>query len=270
MRAFPRNSLTLLTLLSATVLATQTPLAPAQTAPSRQIGNSMAIPADAWKIVQLANEARTNAGAQPLRWDAALAAAARKHCERMAAEGPIAHRYPGELDVEERAAQAGARFSLIEENVALAPTPAEIHEAWMHSPKHRDNLLSPDVDRIGVALVAGRNGLYAVADYSRAVAALSPLQVEATVGKLVAAQGISLSDDPTPARAACAMESGVPSKGARPSFIMRWQGSDLTGLPQPLLDRLASGRYRQAAVGSCSSESSAGSFTAYRLAVLLY
>ena len=39
----------------------------------------------------------------------------------------------------------------------------------MHSPGHRSNLLSPDVDHVGVAVVAARGVLYAVADYSRAV-----------------------------------------------------------------------------------------------------
>jgi hypothetical protein len=51
---------------------------------------------------------------------------------------------------------------------------------------------------------------------------------------------------------------------------MRWQGADLTQLPKPLLDRMASGRYRKAAVGSCPTGSVEGSFTAYRLAVMLY
>jgi hypothetical protein len=51
---------------------------------------------------------------------------------------------------------------------------------------------------------------------------------------------------------------------------MRWQDADLTLLPQALLDRLATGKYRQAAVGSCPAQGLEGTFTAYRLAVLLY
>jgi hypothetical protein len=51
---------------------------------------------------------------------------------------------------------------------------------------------------------------------------------------------------------------------------MRWQEADLTHLPQALVDRLASGSYRQAAVGSCPAENVEGSFSAYRVAVLLY
>ena len=107
-------------------------------------GNSQA---EARQIVALANEARIQAGLGRLDWDPALADAALAHCERMAEEGPIAHQYSGEADLTTRTAEAGAHFSVIEENVALGPSADAIHEAWMHSPGHRANLLSPEVDR---------------------------------------------------------------------------------------------------------------------------
>jgi hypothetical protein len=58
--------------------------------------------------------------------------------------------------------------------------------------------------------------------------------------------------------------------GPMARFVMRWQDADLTQLPQALGDRLASGKYRQAAVGSCPAQLAGESFTAYRVAVLLY
>ena len=118
--------------------------------PATQAESPEAVPAQAWQVVTLANEARKAAGLKPLDWDTALALAARQHCERMAAEGLISHRYEGEPDLSERAAQAGAHFSLVEENIAFAETPAAVHEGWMRSPAHRENLLSPDVDHVGV------------------------------------------------------------------------------------------------------------------------
>ena len=57
------------------------------------------------QLFALANQARAQAGVGRLEWDPALAAAALKHCERMAEEGPISHRYGGEPDVSGRAAQ---------------------------------------------------------------------------------------------------------------------------------------------------------------------
>lgn len=226
--------------------------------------------ADAEQIFALANQARATAGAGRLAWDPALAQAALAHCHRMATEGPIAHRYGGEASLSERAARAGARFSLIEENVAIGPSADAIHEEWMHSPGHRRNLLNPAVDHVGIAVVRARGVLYAVADYSRAVPDLTPAQVEARIGALIRPSGVAVLSDASVARAACRMDEGAPPNGAQPQFLMRWQSGDLTTLPKQLASRLASGRYRAAAVGSCPAEGVEGSFSAYRIAVLLY
>jgi hypothetical protein len=51
---------------------------------------------------------------------------------------------------------------------------------------------------------------------------------------------------------------------------MYWEDTQLTRLPKSLVGALASGKYHQAAVGSCSAQGQKGSFTAYRIAVLLY
>jgi len=227
---------------------------------------------EAEQILALANQARAAAGAAPLKWDGALAIAARKHTLRMAAEGPISHRYPGELDLSERAGQAGAHFSVIEENVAVGPTPAEIHNEWMHSPGHRTNLLNPEVDRVGIAIVASRGVLYATADYGRGVQDLSASQIEARVAALIRPSGLTIVANPAIAREACAMVSGMPrtADGSMPGFLMRWQDSDLTNLPRNLVQRLESRQYHQAAIGSCNPTGVDGTFTAYRVAVLLY
>jgi uncharacterized protein YkwD len=228
--------------------------------------------AEAGRIFALANQARAQEGVGRLDWDPALADAALQHCLRMAAEGPISHQYNGEPDLSTRTAQAGAHYSVIEENVAMGPSADAIHEEWMHSPGHRANLLSPDVDRVGVAVVAARGELYAVADYSRAVEQLSAPQVEAKVAALLRTSGVAILRDPSVARTACATDEGMPRSEGGPMarFVMRWQDADLTQLPQALAERLASGKYRQAAVGSCPAQVAGGSFTAYRVAVLLY
>lgn len=224
------------------------------------------------QIFALANEARSQAGVGKLEWDPALAQAALQHCRRMAQEGPIAHRYGGEADVSGRAAQAGAHFSVIEENVAVGPTADVIHQEWMNSPGHRSNLLSPEVDHVGVAVVAARGVLYAVADYSRVVQSLSQTQVEERVAVLIRPSGVAILRDPTLARQACTTDEGIPrgASGQTPRFVMRWQDADLSHLPQALAEHLASGKYREAAVGSCPAQIAEGSFTAYRVAVLLY
>jgi len=229
--------------------------------------------AESQQLVSLANRERAKAGAPPLKWDPALAQAALKHTRRMVSEGgAIQHDYPGELALSERAGLAGAHFNLIEENIAVGPTSPEIHDAWMHSRLHRENMLNPDVDRIGIAVLAKRGVLYATADFSRAVEAYSPSQVEEHVGSLIEHHGVKLMRDHALAREACTADRGFPrvQNGAQPSFVMRWQDSDLSHLPKNLVQQLSSDRFHEAAVGSCPPSGQAGTFTSYRIAVLLY
>ncbi len=187
----------------------------------------------------------------------------------MAANGSLAHRYEDEPDLTTRAGAAGAHFSLIEENVAFDSNPSALHEDWMLSPHHRANLLKPEVDRVAIAVVASGGLNYAVADYARAVPVLTQAQVEASFAGLLRARGLTILKNPADAREYCAQSGNTPRNGP-PSFRMLWQNPDLTQLPQQLIDRLASGQYRQAAVGSCTPNSIAGSFTVYRVAVWLY
>ncbi len=237
-----------------------------------------ALDAAAHQLAALASESRAQAGLAPLQWDTALAAAAHAHALRMAAEGPIAHRYGGEPSLAERAAAAGARFDLIEENIAIGNSAQQIHSLWMHSAEHHANLMNPRIDRIGVAVVSARGVLYAVADYARAVRTLSYAQQETMVAQQIAQLGIPSSSRAAArdqARAACASSSGVPSApGLQPLFVMRWQSGSLSQLPSALVQRVRSGSFRSAAVGACAphlaSTQEQASFTAYRIAVLLY
>jgi uncharacterized protein YkwD len=223
------------------------------------------------QIFSLANQARAQAGVASLKWDPALAVSALQHCRRMAAAGSISHQYRGEPDPAGRASQAGAHFSLIEENVAMAPSPAAVHQAWMQSPGHRENLLSPEVDHVGIAVVFDRGEFYAVADYSALVESLSPAQIEARVAALVRAGGASVLSDPTLARSACESDDDLlHAPAARPAWMIRWQDPDLSRLPRALTSQLRSGKYRKAAVGSCPPQEDDGTFTSYRVAVLLY
>lgn len=227
---------------------------------------------EAEHLFAAANQSRAEQGAGPLKWDSALAEAALAHCRRMASEGQLAHRYGGEADLSDRAGQAGAHFSLIEENIALGSYVDQIHSGWMHSPGHRANLLNPNIDRVGIAVVRANGVFYAVADYSRAVAELTPTQVESAIAGLIRPSGVAIRNDGGLARTACALDHGMPraSSGPQPNFVMRWQGPDLSHLPPDLVNKLASGDYRQASVGSCTPQGVEGDFTVYRVAVLLY
>jgi hypothetical protein len=189
----------------------------------------------------------------------------------MAAHAGISHQFPGEPNLSVRGANAGAHFSLITENVAEAPDSTMIHDLWMHSKGHRENLLDPNVDSIGISVVVRNHQFFAVEDFAHTVKSLSFSEQEKTVATLleesgvqIGVKGISVED----ARRTCSMSTGYAGP-RKPWFIMRYTAGHLTELPSQLQSRLNSGRYHEAAVGACTSTDS-GPFTAYNIAVLLY
>jgi uncharacterized protein YkwD len=215
-----------------------------------------------------ANRERTAQGLSPMRWDSALARAARDHALRMAQQNSLSHQLPGEPDLTARATRAGARFSTIAENVAEGPSAAAIHAQWMKSPPHRANLLDDDLDSIGIA-VAERNGmLFAVEDFARAVPSLSLKEQEAPVSTLLETSGLRLLDATSDARRTCALDRGYVGK-TKPLSVVRYETADVSEVPRDLEQKIESGRYHSAAVGACAASGSSG-FARYRLAILLY
>ena len=219
-------------------------------------------------LLQAANQERAGRGLQVLKIDEHLALAARQHAYEMVKHGTISHQFPGEPDLAQRAGDSGAHFSLITENVAEASNSALIHDLWMKSAGHRANLLDPQVDAVGIAVVQDHGQLYAVEDFARTVARLPLDQQEAAVGALLATAGIAVRPASRDARVTCALSTGY--AGARqPWFVMRYTSASLDRLPEELSARLATGRYHTAEVGACVSGKQTP-FTSYSVAVLLY
>jgi hypothetical protein len=220
-------------------------------------------------LFRAANSERVQRGLPALQWNSKLYRAADYHAVQMANRESISHQYPGEPDVSARALQAGAHFSVISENVAMASTAVLIHSLWMNSPHHRDNLLDPQVDSVAIRVIRRNGELYAVEDFDRSVVDLSLHDQEQRVAALVqSAASLSVLPDSEDARRTCTMVSGY-AGSRRPWFVMRFTASALDSLPQSLLDKLATGRYRTAAVGACPAVGTQN-FTAYNIAVLLY
>jgi Cysteine-rich secretory protein family len=214
-----------------------------------------------------ANQDRAAQGLPALRFDPVLAHAAMLHAREMAAYATISHQFPGEPELSTRGAKAGVHFSRISENVAEAPTPVIIHNLWMHSPGHRANLLDRHVDTIGIAVVTRNGQLYAVEDFAGSVQTLSLNQQERTVANIIARSGVQVDASTSDARQTCSMSTGY-AGSRKPWFIVRYTSSSLSEIPAQLKTRLSTGRYHQAVVGACSTNS--GPFTAYNIAVLLY
>ncbi|HUZ05493.1 MAG TPA: CAP domain-containing protein [Acidobacteriaceae bacterium] len=218
-------------------------------------------------LFQSANRERVARGLQSLQIDSALNTAARLHAQRMAAAGEISHLFPGELDLAARVRQQGLKMSTVAENVAAASSAEQIHDAWMHSPLHRANLLDIRVNVIGIGVVERDGRLFAVEDFAHALPSLTLRQQEQQVAAVLRNLGIKIQADSTIARSYC---GETPQRvHPLPRLIMNYTTPDLHRLPQQVEDRIASGHTRSAGVGACSADTSGG-LTAYHMIVLLY
>jgi hypothetical protein len=227
------------------------------------------LPQDVSELLTLTNQDRAAQGLGPLRWSRELAQAAQLHDERMVQRNDLQHQFPDEPDLPTRAGQAGAHFRAVAENIALGPDAADIERQWMHSTMHRTNILDPGMNIIGIALVHHRGEVWAVEDFAHAVEALGPPEIEGRVIGLLAQQGMRDVTATADARQTCEMEHGS-AGGSHPRFVMRWEGSDLSRLPDVLVSKLQTGQFRSAAVGVCGGAQPGQGFTTYRVAVLLY
>jgi uncharacterized protein YkwD len=266
-------------------------------------------------LLEDANRERVGQGLTPLHWNTNLAAAAHAHALLMAQRNTLSHQFSGEAPLQDRARTAGARFTEVAENVAEGPSAEMIHASWMHSPPHRANLLDPELTDVGIAVAVGAPGpgsgrspmLFAVQDFSQAVAELSLTEQEREVASALAAHGLQvmnlgndLNSAPAvkrsskhsatvrnaaavttdeaassiaigeieDARKTCTMSKGW--FGPRPGLIARYESGNLSRLPENLEQRIRPGRFHTASVGACEPTSGSQGFARFRVAILLY
>jgi hypothetical protein len=112
------------------------------------------------EIVILTTRIRLRNGLGTLMVDAKLATAAQGHAKSMA-RGPGLARYAHQVDgkgPDARVTDAGYRWSMVSENIAwskgheLEKLAECFVDGWWNSPHHRENMLEPRVEDIGVGL----------------------------------------------------------------------------------------------------------------------
>lgn len=220
-------------------------------------------------LLQMANQFRAEHGVPPLAWDSALARAARKHARLMvSASGDMEHQYPGEPDMIARAAQEGARFGAVAENLAgRGQTPAQLQQVWMSTPTHRANLLNPKMNVVGIGVIENGGLLYAVEDFAQSVPAPKREEIEGQVAEALQKAGIASVKTTEEGRSNCDSQSST-ATGAL--LVVHWEGPNPGQLPGVLVQRISQGTYHSAAIGACPSAQAGQGFTTYRVAVLLY
>jgi uncharacterized protein YkwD len=133
------------------------------------------------QILNSLNNERTSRGLAPLTLDDRLTGAARKHSSLMAQRHAISHEFPGEADMTARVVATGLHLKSTGENVAASPTAEHAHDALMHSPPHRENILHPKFDHVGIGVVREGDVLYVTEDFAQIVEGYSTAEAEQSI-----------------------------------------------------------------------------------------
>jgi Cysteine-rich secretory protein family len=139
------------------------------------------------QLLELANQARAQAGAPPLTMDSGLSQAARAHAQEMFAARHLSHRFEGELPLPQRlAALTKLQLDQEGENVALDLNATGAQQHLMLSPPHRANLLNPVYNVVGLGVVRSGEQLYIVQDFGHALPNYSAAEVKDRIAASVA------------------------------------------------------------------------------------
>jgi uncharacterized protein YkwD len=215
------------------------------------------------RLLEMANQARAQAGLPFLQSDDGLTQAARVHAAGMASEQVLSHQLSGESSLSERlGSNSSLHLEAAGENVASAPTIDEAQAGLMQSPPHRENLLNAGYNVAGFAVVHSGDKLYVVQDFGRTLPTYSGQasedMVAASVTRIRAEanlQSLHRLDGNVATKSACEMAQADSLNTRAPSarYILRYTSMQLDTLPTGASQALSDGSLRSFAVGSCYS-----------------
>jgi len=111
------------------------------------------------EVIRLVNVERAKAGLPQLTQNWQLSRVARYKSQDMIDKGYFAHNSPTYGSPFKMMESFGIRYSAAGENIAMGQqSPSQVMNAWMNSPGHRNNILSPSFTQIGVGLAKDKNG----------------------------------------------------------------------------------------------------------------
>jgi uncharacterized protein YkwD/uncharacterized membrane protein required for colicin V production len=117
-----------------------------------------AVEANESEIMDLVNQERLERGLNPLEFDPSLVPVARSHSQEMLEMGYFSHVSPNTGTLGDRLNAAGVQYLSAGENLAYAPTVGVAHRGLMQSDGHRENILDPSWERMGVGVLSAPDG----------------------------------------------------------------------------------------------------------------
>lgn len=111
------------------------------------------------QVVKLVNAERAKQGLQPLTENWQLSRVARYKSADMAAKNYFSHTSPTYGSPFRMMESFGIKYSSAGENIAYGQkTPQQVMTAWMNSPGHKANIMSPSYTQIGVGYATNKSG----------------------------------------------------------------------------------------------------------------
>jgi uncharacterized protein YkwD len=165
------------------------------------------------QLLDLANQARKQAGVPALESDPGLTTAARTHADLMAEERQLSHQFSAEPSLPHRLAAASSLLlDRAGENVAVDVSAAAAAAHLMLSAPHRENLLNPSYNVAGFGAIRDAGRLYVVEDFAHSVPRRSAGQAEEVIIGAVAharrqanLPALAVVEEPNLRQATCSM-----------------------------------------------------------------
>ena len=248
-------------------------------------GRGPVVDADAeHELVERINHSRKQAGLPKLEASDQLREAARRHAREMAERGQLTHRFSGEPGLRQRVAATGLRFDLVAENVGRSDDVATLHAGFLRSPAHRENILHPEENAVGVGAVRVGGELFVTENFARVVPDYEPEQVEKLVAQAIEElrkrarlPKLSRAASPPLREQACDMarrdsvqfnHRAYPAAGGTQRIA--YATADAGSLPEALRQLAAGTRPVRFSVGACSARTPSYPSGGYWVVVVFY
>jgi len=232
------------------------------------------------QILELANQARQQAGVVPLQEDPGLTQAALSHTQSMAGQQQLSHQFAGEPSLNDRLAiNTNLHLDRAGENVAYAATVERVQAVLMASPPHRENLMNPGYNVVGIGVMRAGDTLYVTQDFGHGSTPYSAQTsadiVAAHLNQLRGENGLSALqrlEATTAQSAACAMAENESFGGPAPraSYVIRYTTMQPETLPNSASRVLSDREVRAYSIGSCYARTRTYPNGVYWMLLLFY
>ncbi|MGH9501164.1 MAG: CAP domain-containing protein [Terriglobales bacterium] len=232
------------------------------------------------EFLRLANAARAEAGLEALQMDAGMTRAARAHTAVMIRQQGLSHQFPGEPALMQRLmASSSLHLDQAGENVGVSSSPVQGHEGFMHSPPHRENLLHPAYNMVGIGAMWSGTMLYVTEDFGRSLPTYSVGDAEKAVAESIArmrrdavATALRRIDNAATESTACAMAKAdsIDVPGPQGHTLLRYTTMRPQDLPNSVRGVIKDPQIQGFAVGVCDARTATYPSGAYWVVLILY